>query len=829
MRNRSIRNLRNFRKGIVLAMALCLSLVISKETQAAEYGEQVFAVTCTKGAMITVYDSDGDLNADTLVVSGSGATDNYSSKKDESGERYADTPHKEYVDVITKVIIENDVTGIGDRLCYKMSNLEEVVFEDGSVLSTIGQGAFYGCEKLGKIEIPGSIVTLGMESFGSCAGLTEVVFLSDETIKTIGGYCFSNCTSLKEIALPDSITTIGSNAFQLCENLESIQLPMNLTGDLTATFLNCKKLQSVQIPDGVTGLGTNAFNCCYALKEVLFSENTQCTTIGDYVFSDCDALEFLTIPKTVTSIGKRVLERCDGLKIVVIETTQLTAESVGQDFIAVSEVGTIVYPEIYMENNSDILDLLCVDGIETQLATTEEGDGTISVKVIAVADGTTRIECPEVIAGKEVGTITYAEGIDGSTITVGCHVSSWQIDAQGHWQDESICRLCRKTLERVEKTAHVYPEGEITCSCGFVKPVSITKHPVSKTLKYGYSSFYLLSGACVKNVDATISYFWTENGKVVSEGSNEYKFVTRKDVGEYTISFGAQTQRYEINGTMVEGEVYKFISQSEPAVVTVKKRPITVQISDVSRYAGDKNPQFTVEVVSGGLAYDDTTEDLALDFNTAATQTSACGEYEITGTSESGNYEVTVLPGVLTVKEKPADNSGNDESGDDGTSEKDDQTQVDLPKKDDRVLTSTAVYKVVKSGDLSDEIGIVTYVKPRKKTVKEVTIPSAVTIDGIKYKVTAIANNAFKNCTKLKKVTIGKNVSKIGKKAFYKCKKLKTIVIKTKKLSAKKVGGKAFKGINKKATIKVPKTKYKSYKKWLKKKGVGANVVYKKI
>jgi len=81
---------------------------------------------------------------------------------------------------------------------------------------------------------------------------------------------------------------------------------------------------------------------------------------------------------------------------------------------------------------------------------------------------------------------------------------------------------------------------------------------------------------------------------------------------------------------------------------------------------------------------------------------------------------------------------------------------------------------------------------------------------------TAIANKAFKNNKKLKSVTIGKNVKKIGKEAFYNCKKLKRITIKTTKL--KSVGKNAIKGIYKKATIKVPKKQLKKYKKLFKSK-----------
>ena len=129
-----------------------------------------------------------------------------------------------------------------------------------------------------------------------------------------------------------------------------------------------------------------------------------------------------------------------------------------------------------------------------------------------------------------------------------------------------------------------------------------------------------------------------------------------------------------------------------------------------------------------------------------------------------------------------------------------------------------------------------------KKTTK-VVIPATVTISGIKYKVTAISDNACSGCKKIKSVTIGKyvttienkaffkctwlkkitipaSVKKIGKKAFYGCKKLKTITIKTKKLKSKSVGTQAFKGIYKKAVVKVPKKQKKAYQKWLRKKGI---------
>ncbi len=168
-----------------------------------------------------------------------------------------------------------------------------------------------------------------------------------------------------------------------------------------------------------------------------------------------------------------------------------------------------------------------------------------------------------------------------------------------------------------------------------------------------------------------------------------------------------------------------------------------------------------------------------------------------------------------------------------------------------------------------------TFVSMKKNKAKgKITIPNTMKVDGVTYTITAIGKNAFKGnkkitsiklgskikvieanafsgCSKLKSVTLGKNVTTIGDKAFYKCKKLtkitipskvsavgkqvfagcsklKNITIKTKKLTSKNVGNKAFKGIYSKATIKVPGKKLNAYKTLLKKKGVGKKVKIKK-
>ena len=113
--------------------------------------------------------------------------------------------------------------------------------------------------------------------------------------------------------------------------------------------------------------------------------------------------------------------------------------------------------------------------------------------------------------------------------------------------------------------------------------------------------------------------------------------------------------------------------------------------------------------------------------------------------------------------------------------------------------------------------GTVSYNKPYNKNCKTATVGATVDIAGVTFKVATIANNAFRGCKKLTKVTIGKNITKIGSNAFNGCSKLKNVIFKTSKL--KKIGKNAFKGVKAKAKFKVPKKKLKKYKKIIKKAG----------
>ena len=172
-----------------------------------------------------------------------------------------------------------------------------------------------------------------------------------------------------------------------------------------------------------------------------------------------------------------------------------------------------------------------------------------------------------------------------------------------------------------------------------------------------------------------------------------------------------------------------------------------------------------------------------------------------------------------------------------------------VPKKGTKIKGNDGSTYIVTSG--KGKTPTVQYTAPKSTAKGTVTIPAKAKVDGVSYRVTSIADNAFKNnkkitkvvignnivsigknafakCTKLVSVIMGKNVIKIGKDAFAGCKKLKKIVIKTKKLTKKSVAKGAFRSVGKKVVVQVPKSEYKAYKKLLRAKGLSKKVKIKR-
>ena len=196
----------------------------------------------------------------------------------------------------------------------------------------------------------------------------------------------------------------------------------------------------------------------------------------------------------------------------------------------------------------------------------------------------------------------------------------------------------------------------------------------------------------------------------------------------------------------------------------------------------------------------------------------------------SGQPDATNVPGssdkpqtsgkpgnTSTTSPKPQGTAGPANTTRPGTYGTNSPSATTQPAAEGSVLTEkNGIYKVVSAEGKEPSV---VYWLADSEDVSQITIPDTVESKGVRYKVTSIAQGAFENNKKLKSIVIGKNIVSIGKNAFKNCKNLKMIVIRSEKLKASKVGANIFKGTNKKLVIKVPKNKWKQYKKFLKKRG----------
>ena len=132
--------------------------------------------------------------------------------------------------------------------------------------------------------------------------------------------------------------------------------------------------------------------------------------------------------------------------------------------------------------------------------------------------------------------------------------------------------------------------------------------------------------------------------------------------------------------------------------------------------------------------------------------------------------------------------------------------KLPMPKAGTKVTVGGNQYTVTKVGSE------VRFSKANAKA-RAITVPSTIKAKGITYKVTSIGTNAFKNCKKLTKATIGANVKVIKAKAFNNCHKLKVVTIKTALLTKKTASKKCFSKVNKRMVIKSPRKVKRAYAK----------------
>ena len=144
------------------------------------------------------------------------------------------------------------------------------------------------------------------------------------------------------------------------------------------------------------------------------------------------------------------------------------------------------------------------------------------------------------------------------------------------------------------------------------------------------------------------------------------------------------------------------------------------------------------------------------------------------GTGESQNSSTDSTTGSSSSGSSTG-SSSSDSAKDSTTGDESDADEtVDLDVGDE-ISTGNVLYEVTEVEDGKE----VAFTQTENNSTK-VSIPGTVKYEGVTYKVTSIADDAFAKNTKLTTLKLGANITSIGDYAFEKCKNLSSITFNTK-------------------------------------------------
>ena len=129
---------------------------------------------------------------------------------------------------------------------------------------------------------------------------------------------YTNYNGETTIIISNDVTSIPTSAFHVNSNLETVIFQ---SGSQCSTignyaFSQCTSLSSINIPESVISIGEYTFNHCSSLTSINIPDSV--TSIGEYAFNYCSSLTSINIPNTVQSIGQEAFFYCTSLTSINI-------------------------------------------------------------------------------------------------------------------------------------------------------------------------------------------------------------------------------------------------------------------------------------------------------------------------------------------------------------------------------------------------------------------------------------------------------------------------------------------------------------------------------
>ena len=676
--------------------------------------------------------------------------------------------------VIPAEVEGHKVTAIEDKAFQGNATITSVTIQSG--ITRIGHQAFQGCQNLQKVILPATI-TDWRDSAGN----------------DYKSSAFQGCTALSQLTLPEGLASIGQNAFQGCTALDNLTIPASTQTIRDTAFAGCTSLQNLELKEGIREIGHQAFQGargCPQLKELDIPPSVEDIS---YAFTDCAYLEKITLHEGIKTIGTNACKNCAALKEANIPDTVTTIQA--SAYSGCTALERLVLPP---------------------LATTLEG---------GITSGCTSLRELYILAEKVKWFQPLSLASEGKLYCIGGS-STYGIYQKGMAEDAKS-KLTAIPTAGAEAAGNEYTYDGSPRLAATLKG---TQEGDEIRYRLGDGDYQKdmpqISEPGTYAVEITVKR--QETGKPMQYSSLRAQAIIRKRQQTMHLS-DIKAEEGESYAVTAEG----YQGTGEPVYTYYMDAACTQPVSGKPEAAGEYYVRASVPETDYDLAVQSNTAKITIHKKEApganpGTSPEPDASEEPGGSpGASGEPDAGQTPGMNPGGTPNANATPDTEPGANATASPEPGTQPGAsPTPGGRHGAGAAAAKgtTFMAGGLKYKITSAAKGKataqvkaPKSKKAKSIAIPATVKKNGTTYAVTSVGACAFKNCRKLKKATIGKNVATIGKSAFSGCKALKKIVVKTARL--KKVGKNALKGIHRKAVFKVPKKKLKKYRRLWKGKG----------
>ena len=601
----------------------------------------------------------------------------------------------------------------------------------------------------GEIEIPSRLggypVTALAKSALAGKDFTKVVL--PDTLEKIGDYAFSACSQLREITIPASVEALGNGVFTQCDALEEFSI------DPTNPYLK-ETNHVIYTADGKT-LVAAAGRTDERIAVPLTVEKIQ-----SYAFYNCDTLKSITIPGSVRELGEGCFGGCAHLNQVEL-----------QDGLEV--IGAYCF-----RDNFDLSVIRIPSTVKQLQAAAFYGDYNLR-KIYFCGDAP---EFGSQISGTYYDRVFYgcAKGMEAYYPAA---YSTWDDTVLSDHDGNGVvwANWTKGSLSSIED-AEVTLDREIyEYTGGIVRPEKITVRMAGKLLSEGedYLVTYPIAGEYTEGT-ATVLIIGTgvyRGVKVVNytirRAGNDTPGATESSRPGASSTPGSTEQPYPGASSTPGSSDQPYPGASSMPGSTDQPYP---GASNTPGSSGQPYPGASSTPGSTDQPYP------------GASSTPGNTEQPYPGTTSTAAPARTMSPkeeeeflAWLLGYSKPQRTATPS-----ACPSVDAEDEEEDPNLGEKFIYKNAVYCVTGTKQVS-------FCRPTKSR-KQVTIPASVVFCQKRYKVMSIDAKACAGDTKLTRVTIGKNVTRIGKRAFWKCKKLKKVIYKGKKIRKKNIGKQAFSG-----------------------------------